>query len=65
MKRSVWKVAGYPKDYWFFGDWEIFDWCRRNNIDVMHMCSGGPHGNALRINPRDVDGETLFKLTWL
>lgn len=61
---SVRQVRGYPSNFWFFDDWKIFTWCKKNNINVIHECSGGPHGNALSIHPNDSVGLALFLLTW-
>ena len=61
---AVWKVPGYPVDYWFYKDWAVYEWCMKNNVKFVHMCSGGMHGDALRISPYDTEGQLAFKLTW-
>lgn len=61
---KVWKVRGYPHDYWFFRDWDIMHWCFQNGIAALHVVSCGVHGNALQINHLDVQGRVLFELTW-
>lgn len=63
-EQAVWKVRGYPDDYWFFSDWKVYSWCRLNKVKVLHMCSGGVHGDALRIHPSDTEGKLMFELTW-
>jgi hypothetical protein len=58
------KIEGYPADYWFFDSWDIYFWCKRNNIRAEHMYSG-PDGNTLRIRESDTEGQIVFLLTWV
>jgi hypothetical protein len=62
--KKVRKVKGYPQDYWFFDEWEVFDWCNNNNIDITHVHSSTIHGYALIVNSQDIRGLTLFLIKW-
>lgn len=63
---KVFKVRGFPADFWFVSSAsefsEIRKWLYKNNISYMHMTSGS-HGYGFKITGGDND-ITLFTLTW-
>lgn len=61
---NVFKVRGYPQDYWFVETIQDFDeirvWMWRNDVSYMHMASC-VHGYGFKVIGSNA---ALFTLTW-